>query len=44
MVHTAYNVVFAVIENVEAATCEVPETLTQVAPAAGCIVHHPPNA
>ncbi len=42
-VHTAYNVVFAEIANVEAAACEVPDTLTHVAPAAGCVVHHPPN-
>jgi hypothetical protein len=37
-VHTAYNVVFAEIANVEAAAREVPP---HADPAAGCVVHHP---
>jgi hypothetical protein len=36
--HTAYNVTFDEIANVEAAAREVPP---HAAPAAGCVVHHP---
>ena len=39
-VHTAYNVTFEEIANVDAAAREVPP---HAAPAAGCVVHHPPN-
>ena len=39
-VHTAYNVVSAVIENVLATARAVPP---QAAPAAGCVVHQPAN-
>jgi hypothetical protein len=42
-VHTAYSVVFDEIVNVDAAAREVPEALAHVAPAAGCVVHHPPK-
>ena len=38
--HTAYNVVFEVIENVLVGAREVPP---QTAPAAGCVVHQPEN-
>jgi hypothetical protein len=39
-VHTAYNVVFAEIANVDAAARDV---LPHADPAAGCVVHHPPK-
>jgi len=39
-VHTAYNVVFAVIENVLATARAVP---VHAEPAAGCVVHQPAN-
>ena len=39
-VHTAYNVTFDEIANVDAAAREVPP---HAAPAAGCVVHHPAN-
>jgi hypothetical protein len=39
-VHTAYNVVFVEIANVDAAARDVPP---HADPAAGCVVHHPPK-
>jgi hypothetical protein len=39
-VHTAYNVTFDEIANVDAAAREVPP---HADPAAGCIVHQPPK-
>jgi hypothetical protein len=39
-VHTAYNVVFDEIVNVLPAALEVPP---HAEPAAGCVVHQPPN-
>jgi hypothetical protein len=39
-VHTAYNVTFEEIANVEAAAREVPP---HADPAAGCVVHQPSN-
>ena len=39
-VHTAYNVMSEEIEKVDATAREVPP---HADPAAGCVVHHPPN-